>query len=65
MKKHRLLFLISSVMMLGLTVGCLYPEREGRHERREERWEHRRDDRPERRDREHEDRHGQQPGLHH
>ena len=62
--KKRLLFLFSSVAALGLMVGCLYPEREGRRDRRDERPEQRRDDRPERHEREREDRHGNQPGLH-
>lgn len=60
---RRLLFLIFSVAALGLTVGCLYPEPEGRRDRRDERSEHRRDERPDRREREREDRHGPLPGL--
>ena len=62
--KRLLIYFVFGVAALGLTVGCLYPEREGRRGRRDERSEHRRDERPERREREREDRHGQQPGLH-
>ena len=55
--KLRLLYLIAAVAMLGLSVGCLYPE-PGR--RREER----RDQRPEpRHDRDHDDRREHMSGL--
>lgn len=59
--KLRILYLAAAVAMIGLSVGCLYPEPGGRREQRhEERRDQRHDDR---RDRDHDDRHDRMSGL--
>ena len=63
--KRRPLYLLATVALLGMTVGCLYPDYDhgrgrGHEERREQRRDDRRDDRHEDR---HDDRHAPMPGL--
>lgn len=58
--KHRFTYLATAVAMLGLTLGCLYPDHHrGRGPRRDERRDDRRDDR---RDRDRDDRRGHLSG---
>jgi hypothetical protein len=58
--KLRFVYLATAVAMLGLTMGCLYPNHgRGRPPRRGGRRDERRDDR---RDRDHDDKRGRQSG---
>jgi hypothetical protein len=63
--QRRMLFLITSLTLLGATVGCLYPERDHRREQRPEQRHDR--DHDEHRDRDHDEKRGQMPlsGLSH
>jgi hypothetical protein len=59
--KLRLISLIAALTLLGLSVGCLYPDHgRGREEHREPRHEERRE---QGHDREHDERHGPMQGF--
>jgi hypothetical protein len=52
--RHRLLYLLAAVAVLGISMGCLYPDHGGR---RDEGRDQRHEQGPEHRDRDHEERH--------